>query len=346
MLRVGIAGIGFMGWIHWLAYQRVPGVQVTAIFTRDEKKLAGDWTSIQGNFGPPGTQVDLSNVKKYRSIDEMLADPDIDLIDNCLPPDMHTDICVAALKKGKHVFCEKPLALSAKECELLVQVAAEQKRLLFAGHVLPFFPEYVVAREIISSGKYGKLLGGTFKRVISDPLWLKDFYDPKRVGGPAVDLHVHDAHLIRMLFGMPESVFTTGRMRGEVVEYFQTIFQFADPSLVVGAVSGVINQQGRGFTHGFEIHLEKATMHFEFAGFADQGESMPLKILTPDGKVERPDLSGGDSIQGFVSEIEEVVRSVQAGKPSPILSGELARDAVILCHKQQESAKLRTIVKV
>ena len=49
-----------------------------------------------------------------------------------------------------------------------------------------------------------RLLGGHFLRVISDPLWLKDFYDPHRVGGPLVDLHVHDAHFIRLLFGMPQ----------------------------------------------------------------------------------------------------------------------------------------------
>ena len=65
MLKVGIVGIGFMGMIHYLAYQQVRGAKVTAIATRDKKKLAGDWRGIKGNFGPPGTQMDLRGVRGY-----------------------------------------------------------------------------------------------------------------------------------------------------------------------------------------------------------------------------------------------------------------------------------------
>ncbi len=52
MVRIGIIGIGFMGYTHFEAAKKLDGAKVTAISTRDEKKLAGDWTSIQGNFGP------------------------------------------------------------------------------------------------------------------------------------------------------------------------------------------------------------------------------------------------------------------------------------------------------
>ena len=340
MINVGIAGIGFMGWIHYLAYQRVENIRLAAIATRDPKKRGGDWRGIVGNFGPQGEQVDLSGVDAYEQVGEMLANPDIDLIDICLPPHLHVEVGLAALNAGKHVFCEKPLALTVDGCQQLVDAAASNGKLLMAGHVLPFFPEYTRARQIIDSGEYGKLLGGTFKRVISDPTWLSDFFDPDRVGGPLVDLHVHDAHLIRMLFGMPKQVACQGRFKGKVVEYCHSMFAFDDPNLVVGATSGVINQQGRPFTHGFEIHLERATLHYEFAAFADAAELMPLKILTADGKVIRPELGTGDDIAGFVSEIEEVANAVNSGKPSPILSGELARDAIVLCHKQTASARL------
>ena len=160
-----------------------------------------------------------------------------------------------------------------------------------------------------------------------------------------IDLHVHDAHFIRLLFGMPTEVSTQGRMRGEVVEYFDSLFRFADPSIVVRATSGVINQQGREFTHGFEIHLEKATLHFEFAAFRDGPELMPLKVLASDGTVVRPQLGEGDPVRGFEGEIAEVIRCVQSGQASAILSGDLARDAIVLCHKQTESARQRPPVR-
>ena len=160
--------------------------------------------------------------------------------------------------------------------------------------------------------------------MISDPLWLQDFYDLQRVGGPLIDLHVHDAHFIRLLFGMPTGVLSQGRTKGGTVSYCTTQFRFADPSLVVTATSGVIDQQGRPFTHGFEIHLEKATLHYESAFFADQAETMPLKVLTDKGDVVRPKVDGGDPVSAFVAEIKEVLRCVAANQPSPILSGDLA----------------------
>jgi predicted dehydrogenase len=346
MLKVGIAGIGFMGWIHYLAYQRVRGVRLAALCTRDKKKRSGDWRGIQGNFGPPGEQVDLSGVAAYEHYREMLTDPDIDVVDICLPPDLHAMAALEALKAGKHVFCEKPLALTAAECGKIVKAADKAGRLLLVGHVLPFFPEYAHARKLIGGGKYGKLLGGSFKRIISDPQWLKDFYDPQKVGGPLIDLHVHDAHLIRLLFGMPTKVTSQGRTRGNVVEFCETLFNFKDESLVVRATSGVINQQGRPFTHGFEIYLEKATLNYELGAYADNVELMPLKILTQNGKVLRPDLGGGNEITAFEAEIKEAARSIKAGTASSILSAELARDAIVLCQKQSESVMKGKAVRV
>lgn len=339
MLRVGLAGVGFMGWIHYLAYKNVTAARLAAVCSRDEKKLAGDWRGIKGNFGPPGEQIDLSGVGKHRDLASLLADPEVDLIDICLPPHLHAETALAALRAGKHVFCEKPMALTTADCEAMVAAAEKAGKQLLIGHVLPFFPEYAKAREIIAGGQYGKLLGGHFKRVISDPLWLHDFYDPNKVGGPLVDLHVHDAHLIRFLFGMPKAVVSQGRMRGDVVEYCESQFQFADETLVVSAASGVIRQQGRGFTHGFEMHLERATLQYEFAAFGDGAELMPLKLLTDDGGVVRPDLGEADSISAFVAEIEEVARAVSTGRPSPLLGGDLARDAIVLCHRQTESVR-------
>lgn len=340
MIRVGIAGIGFMGWIHYLAYQKVANVQLAAICTRDPKKLAGDWRGIKGNFGPEGTQVDVSGLGTYARLEDLLADDQVDVVDICLPPALHAEASVQALRAGKHVFCEKPMALTTEECDRMLQAAEQSGKQLLIGHVLPLFPEYAYAHQTIQSGRHGKLLGGTFKRVISDPLWLNDFYDPQRVGGPLIDLHVHDAHLIRLLFGMPWAVSSVGRMRGQVVEYCNSLFHYMDPELVVSATSGVINQQGRSFTHGFEIHLERATMHYEFAVIGDKPELlMPLTILDDQGQVERPELGNGDPVTAFEAEIQAVADSIGSGQPSPVLDGSLARDAIVLCHKQTEAVQ-------
>ncbi|MCA9174420.1 MAG: Gfo/Idh/MocA family oxidoreductase, partial [Planctomycetales bacterium] len=305
-MRVGIAGIGFMGWIHWLAYQQTDKATVAAIASRDPKKRSGDWTGIQGNFGPPGAQVDLGGVTAYETLDELVADPAIDLVDICLPPHLHRAAVEKSLAAGKHVLCEKPLALTPEDCDAMVAAADAAGRQLLVGQVLPWFPEYTKALEVIDSGEYGKPLGGIFKRIISDPTWISDFYDPTTVGGPLIDLHVHDAHLIRVIFGMPTSVHCAARLRGDVVEYCNTLFQFDDPQVVVSAASGVIHQQGRPFTHGFEIHLERATLQFELAVAGGEGKVlMPLTLFGPGGETQQLDVASGDDVRAFVCEIEE-----------------------------------------
>jgi len=348
MIRVGIAGIGFMGWMHYLAYRQRDDIQVTALCTRSQAKLDGDWTSIHGNFGPPGEQVDTSAMAKYQEVEAMLADPDLDVIDVCLPPHLHKSVCLAALEAGKHVFCEKPLALNAEDCDALVSAAESAGLQLLVGHVLPFMPEFEFLCQTVQQETYGKLLGGRFERVISDPLWLNDFYDMEKVGGPLIDLHVHDAHLIRLLFGMPIRVTSQGRLRGDTVEYCNTFFDFEDESLVVSATSGVLNQQGRPFMHGFEVHFEEATIQFQFAGYLDQPEANQLKVLVQgeEGKVIRPDVGEWDPVKSFSEEISEVVQSVETGKASPLLSGQLARDAVTICQRQTDSVRSRESVAI
>ena len=347
MIRVGIAGIGFMGMFHYLAYQRMRGIRVDAIYSGSAKKRAGDWRGIQGNFGPRGRKMELTGVRTYGRLEKLLNDPNIDLIDVTLPPYLHADTSIAAMKAGKHVFCEKPIALQVSDAQRMVLTASQLRRQLLIGHVLPFFPEYSWARQVIDSGKYGKLLGGSFRRVCSDPAWLKEYWNAKRVGGPMLDLHVHDAHFIRLLFGMPRVVSTHGRMRGQNAEFWQTTFGFANPKTFVSATSGTIDQQGRPFTHGFEIFLKNATLCFDFAVVKKTASYLCQPTLFgPDGRVTHPKLGDGDPLNAFRAQLSEVANSVRSGKTSSILGGKLARDALQLCHAQTKSLLTQRPVKV
>ena len=344
MLKVGIAGLGFMGKTHFEAYGKIRGAKVVAICEKDPKRLAGDWRSIKGNFGPPGEIVDLTGVKGFSEFDQLLGDAEIDMVDICLPPGAHASVAICALKAGKHVFCEKPIALRPADAEEMIAAAKAAGKMLVIGHVLPFFPEYRFAYRTITSGKYGALTGGRFKRIISDPTWLPDFYNPNTTGGPMIDLHIHDAHFIRLVCGMPRAVQSVGRMRGEVVERFDTQFIFDDSSLVVTAASGVIYQQGRPFMHGYEIYLERATLLFESCTINDQQETvMPVTVLTEDGKLIRPKM---EPIDAFAAELSEAVRAMRTGTPSTVLNAELAHDALVLCQRQTQSVLKGKAVKV
>ena len=72
MVNVGIAGVGFMGMIHYLSYQKVRGAKVRALCEKDKKRLAGDWRSIKGNFGPQGTEMELKGIDRYEELGDLL----------------------------------------------------------------------------------------------------------------------------------------------------------------------------------------------------------------------------------------------------------------------------------
>ncbi len=334
-MRAGIVGVGFMGWIHYLAYQKSGHAELVAFCSRSESKRNGDWTGIQGNFGPPGEKIDVSQISTYESLDSMLTDDSIDLIDICLPPSLHAEAIEKSLAAGKKVLCEKPLALSAEEAKRLVDLANPGD--LMVAHVLPFHSEFGLLIDSKTDGRYGKPIAGRFKRTIAPPDWIPDFYDPNSVGGPLIDLHVHDAHLIRVLFGMPESVQTRCIRNGDVPKFYETLFHYAD-GRPVSAGGGVIDSPARVFTHGYEVSFEKATIQFEFAAYADgTTATIPLVILNQDGTVERPDLSDGDPISSFVSEIDAAAKSIRTGEVSPLLDGQLAADAIKICEWQTRS---------
>src|SRR5207237_2857798 len=115
MIRIGIVGVGFMGMIHYLAARKLRGARVTAVCSRDPKKLAGDWRAIRGNFGPPGDIVDLSGIKPYDRLEDLLEDRDIDLVDVCNPTHLHPGTAIAALEAGKNVLVEKAIAREVQQ---------------------------------------------------------------------------------------------------------------------------------------------------------------------------------------------------------------------------------------
>jgi len=341
MIRIGIVGVGFMGMIHYLAARKLNGARVEAICSRDEKKLAGDWRSIQGNFGPRGEMMDLSAIRKHRELDDLLADKDIDLIDICNPTHLHPETAIKALEAGKHVLVEKAIALDPKDADAMLSATKKAKRLLMVAHVLPFFPEFAYAAQAIRGGEFGKLLGAHFKRVISKPDWSADIGDAAKTGGPAIDLHIHDTHFIGLVCGVPGHVFSTGVTgQGGAVDYLTTQYLYGSAGPAVTCSSGAVAMKGRPFVHGYEIYLEKATLVYESG-------TCPLTLLRADGSTEQPNLTGGEeATAAFTIEMQAAVDSVIANREHAYLSGKLARDALVMCYREIESVKSGRAVAV
>jgi hypothetical protein len=98
----------------------------------------------------------------------------------------------------------------------------------------------------------------------------------------------------------------------------------------------VIDSPARGFTHGYDVSFEQATVQFEFAAYADGSTNLiPVTIMHADGSVERPQLGDGDPVSAFVSEIDAAAKSVDQNERSMILDASIAADALEICEMQQ-----------
>ena len=175
----------------------------------------------------------------------------------------------------------------------------------------------------------------------SRPDWSAEIGDADKTGGPAVDLHIHDTHFIGLVAGVPGSVFATGVVgAGGAVDYLTTQYAYGPGGPAVSCSSGAVAQKGRPFVHGYEIYLEKATLVYESG-------ATPLTVLTADGQSSRPDLGGdADPVAAFTAELQAAVEGVRQGKLPDLLSGKLARDALVLCHKECQSVKTGEVVSV
>src|SRR5258708_13285181 len=137
-MRIAVLGLGFMGSTHLKALRNVPDATLAAVVSSDDAKLAGDLSGIQGNLGGPGEKMDFSAISRYHTVDEALADPSIDAVDICLPTDRHASVTLDALRAGKHVLVEKPMALDGDTPDPMIAEPTPTTRPPIPPHPLPF----------------------------------------------------------------------------------------------------------------------------------------------------------------------------------------------------------------
>ena len=344
MIGVGIVGIGFMGMTHFRAYRKLRGARVVAICTRNPRKLKGDWSMIRGNFGEPGRKREnLEGINRYSSYDELLADPKVEVVDICTGSYLHAQMALKALQAGKHVIVEKPIALRVEEARKMVRTAEKLGKKLLVAQVLPYIPEFAFVLELVRTGRYGKLMAGHFRRVISRPDWSADIADPDKSGGPVVDLHIHDNHFIVLMCGLPQSIYSVGTIEDGVITHVETAYRFANGGPALSATSGFLAQKAWEFSSGFELYFEKASVYYEGPPLKDAG--MPLTV-TVNGKIRRPKLKATGPEDWFAAELGQALRCIARNADPGPLDPRAACIALEICLREQESVRSGRAIKI
>jgi predicted dehydrogenase len=327
-MNVALAGLGFMGTTHLKAWKQVPDVRIFAVTDADPKRLAGDLTTVAGNFGGPGEVMDFSNVRKYRLFEEVLADPEIDAVDICLPTDEHGKAVMAALRAGKHVLVEKPMATDEDECRALLEEARRSGRTLMVGQILRFSPAYVILADALRAA--GAVHSAAFRRRCAAPTWNRWLTDPSRSGGGVFDLLIHDADYCISRWGMPDSVRAVGDEdlpRG--IDVVHAELNYRDIGAVV--VSGGWHHPGAyPFSMDFTVVTDKSTIEWSSIGAPD-----PREYLSG-GKEVNHKLPDTDA---FVAELGYFADCVINGKKPERCIPEESAQAVALMHRITESRK-------
>ena len=139
MIRVGIIGCGKIAQVrHLPEYAANPNAQVVAYYDKNMARAE----EMAAKYGG----------KVYDSFYQLIDEPDIDAVSICVENRSHAEICTAALYAGKHVLCEKPMAVTLAECESMVAAAERNGKHLMIGHNMRFDPVHRKARKLLESG--------------------------------------------------------------------------------------------------------------------------------------------------------------------------------------------------
>jgi len=338
MKRIGIIGLGFMGNMHFNNYAKIEGVKVVAICDIDKQKLTGK-SGTAGNISGADKQLDLTGVSTYTDAAVMFKEAKLDAVSITLPTYLHKEYTIMALNAGVDVLCEKPMAMDQKQCQEMIDAANKAGKILQIGHCIRFWPEYVKTKEIIDSGKYGKVKAATFHRLSLTPTWSWDNWlmDEKRSGGAMLDLHIHDTDYIQYIFGMPTSVFAKGS-KDSIKGYGHIMTQYIyNDDKVITAEGGWLMTPSFGFQMSFDITLEDATIRY------DCTRTPAFKLCPKQGEAFTPEILTGD---GYILEMIHFVNALN-GKPVPqIITPKQSMQSVVLIEAEKKSADSVEKVKI
>lgn len=190
-MRVAVVGCGGMGRVHAQSFAGMADAELVGVCDIDAE-LAGELARKTGT-------------RAFRSFAELLKETDPQVISIALPSHLHKQAVLEAAEAGKHVICEKPIALSLEDTDEIIEACGRNGVRLFVGHVVRFFPEYEQARRQIAEGRIGEPGVAHTKRVGGHPgRWFKDH---AKSGGVIVDMMIHDIDFMRWIWGEVKSVY-------------------------------------------------------------------------------------------------------------------------------------------
>jgi predicted dehydrogenase len=336
-LKVGVIGCGSIAnHRHLPEHANNPGVEIVAVcdVVEDRAKAAS------AKFGG----------KTFTDYHELLAFDEVDAVSVCTPNYLHAPVSVAALKAGKHVLCEKPMATSLAEAEEMIAAAEQSGKTLMIGHNQRFVPAHEKAREMIANGELGKIY--SFRTAFGHPgpeAWSVDganswfFKKDEAFIGAMGDLGVHKTDLIRYILG--EEIVEVGSFIETSAKEFATVDDTA--VCVLKTENGIIGTLAASWSYTAKednstiIYGEKGILRLE------DDPKYSLVAQYTNGSVVRYELGAiqTNESQTNTGVIDHFVESVSSGT-APLITGEEGKRSLAVILAALASNEKKTIEKV
>lgn len=298
--------------MHANVYGVLDGADLVAVVDHRPDKLA----TFSGEFG----------VEAFATLDNLFAANEVDAVDVCLPTHLHRDATLKAAAAGKHVFCEKPMALNLQDADAMIEGCDNVGVRLMIGHCIRFWPEYDLLKKINDDGRLGKLRSINLTRFGEYPSWSSDDWlgNEAKSGGGALDMHIHDTDYVLYLLGEPDEVYARGTVDARGVSQIFTTMTFGD---TVAHLEG-----GWNLPHKTPFKMAFRAIFEDGAAIMDGG---PMTIftnaepLTPE--FSKMQATGGGNISdlgGYYHELAYFVDCVENDKPFEITTPQSSRTSL------------------
>lgn len=329
-VRWGVIGLGWFGEIHADTLADMVGIELAAFSTRRPERLndLADKYQVAGRF------------TDYRAL---LADPSVDAVSITTHINDHCNIAIDALRAGKHVLLEKPMAATVAECDRIVQAARESDHLFMVGHICRFDPRVVLAKEAIDAGRLGRIISMHARRNLSKAVGAANLDKISALMGDGI----HDADLMLWLTGAaPVSVYAQEvhpgackypdcgwammRLDNGAVGVVESIWHLPNSTpFTIDARMEIIGTEGALYVNcgqaGLEIH-------------AADGLSMPDTMYWP--------TLFGERFGVLRAELRYFANCIVQGEAPDRITAEQSRDVVGLIAAAAESSRTDSVVRL
>jgi len=334
MIKVGLVGYGFMGHMHAQCHAATGQGWIVGVadVEPDRRKEAEEKLKCRA-FG---------------SLAEMLSSVDIDMVDICTSTYLHEEMVIAAAKAGKHILCEKPMSLTVESCDRMISTVKKAGIKMMVAQVIRFWPEYQVIKEIVDSGKFGRVEWLSARRLSPPPTWAWQGWllDPARSGGAVLDLHIHDLDYVAWLVGLPGKVQASGSPgpKGGIDSVLTLGWEHPGGAKSLVEASLVL-APGFPFNMSLLVACEKATIRFDSGAtpslvvYPMEGETFAPSLPAPQVGVSTETQGNIGSLGGYYNEIKYFLDCLGASKAPEVVTLKDAREAVRFSLAVRESAQ-------